>query len=591
METLTQEQLDQLLAARTAEEMRQIAESFGIDLDGPVSEWDIGAAPTMLSQIDEHYSFVKDNPDSDVLEQQAILDAATDPNSEGGEEVTPNEAKALNDENRPNFVDPNWVLDVDNRPLTSEEQQRVVEQVNFYHGGNFQSYSDLVDSGFLAEATAFNQQLIQAAMLDQEPVQTFSVRLANNDLFTVEQGEWASAQETYGVDSRQLTNIVRLADQSGFRGVDGEYIAWQPLAALMRATGLLDKSNAAAAAMEAAGDLPPELPGGQNPRRSAELGARNQLNDLVGTAAAPGIFDDVIGLGSTTPTSGSLINQLADRFATDPMQRYGKGGGTAQLSMDFNRGLELYNYDVGMAYIHALDPGLAARVKATRGDPLKMTGRDRAMIGRLVADGGFQDSGQFLTQLVDQGYGEADQSASMLNNFFSYLQYENEDGSGSGSGSGRGAGADPVRVKPDPVAVGQAVKDFYRALYFTDPDEATVSRFQGHLSSLIDAAEADESIDVSARLRQFAENDPLYQELYGNRPDGMSEEEYAAQFRQGQASMLGAETAGNQAVVAGLRTGDYQTTVGAAAGTEQAWDNSTFMGRLARAARSVNDYT
>jgi hypothetical protein len=40
-----------------------------------------------------------------------------------------------------------------------------------------------------------------------------------------------------------------------------------------------------------------------------------------------------------------------------------------------------------------------------------------------------------------------------------------------------------------------------------------------------------------------------------------------------------------------MRGGKYQTTVGAATGTREAWDNSTFLGRLARAAQLVNENT
>jgi hypothetical protein len=55
--------------------------------------------------------------------------------------------------------------------------------------------------------------------------------------------------------------------------------------------------------------------------------------------------------------------------------------------------------------------------------------------------------------------------------------------------------------------------------------------------------------------------------------------------------MLGAEVGNNEAVVAGMRSGKYQTTIDAAAGMSEAWDNSTFLGRLARVGQLVGDMT
>jgi hypothetical protein len=55
--------------------------------------------------------------------------------------------------------------------------------------------------------------------------------------------------------------------------------------------------------------------------------------------------------------------------------------------------------------------------------------------------------------------------------------------------------------------------------------------------------------------------------------------------------MLGAQAADPNAVRSGMRSGQYQTTVGAVAGTKAARDNSTFMGRLAAAAQVVGENT
>jgi hypothetical protein len=95
-----------------------------------------------------------------------------------------------------------------------------------------------------------------------------------------------------------------------------------------------------------------------------------------------------------------------------------------------------------------------------------------------------------------------------------------------------------------------------------------------------------------AQLQALFEDTGLYKQLYSHKPGGMSELDYSNMFRVGAQSMLGSEgVASTDALRAGMQTGYVQTTLGAIMGNEESWDNSTFMGRFARAARSVSDMT
>ena len=111
------------------------------------------------------------------------------------------------------------------------------------------------------------------------------------------------------------------------------------------------------------------------------------------------------------------------------------------------------------------------------------------------------------------------------------------------------------------------------------------------INSTVSGAATDQSIDVSAQIRKGIEADPQYKELYGKMPAGMTPEEYQAQYRAGAATLLGNEAPDPNAIRSGLRSGNYQTTLGRVAGGKQAWNNSSFLGRLAQAAQVVSENT
>lgn len=146
-------------------------------------------------------------------------------------------------------------------------------------------------------------------------------------------------------------------------------------------------------------------------------------------------------------------------------------------------------------------------------------------------------------------------------------------------------------MKADPESLKQGVKDFYRTMFRMDPSEDLVNKMVGELQAGQAAAADDQSFDVGAQLRKLAEGQPVYNELYGKKQAGQSEADYQGSFVAASGDLLGNEAADNGAVLAGMRTGDYQTTVGATAGSSRAWNNSRFLGRLASAGQIVNDRT
>ena len=153
------------------------------------------------------------------------------------------------------------------------------------------------------------------------------------------------------------------------------------------------------------------------------------------------------------------------------------------------------------------------------------------------------------------------------------------------------SGSKPERQLPDPAAIRQSAKDMYKQLYMVDPTDAQLDSFVSQVQSKIAGAADNQTIDAGAQLRDILEADRAYKELYGKMPGGMSEGEYQSQFRAGAQTMLGNEGADPNTIRSGMRDGNYQTTIGAIAGSAKSRNNSTFMGRLAQAAQLVSENT
>jgi hypothetical protein len=235
-------------------------------------------------------------------------------------------------------------------------------------------------------------------------------------------------------------------------------------------------------------------------------------------------------------------------------------------------GRELYQNET-LGFLHAVNPTLAAKVASTK--PEDIDQRTLQRINQAVIDGGWNP-----TQLAAMGY------AALTIQDFQGATFKDP-------ASAQG----PTRVMPDPEKVRQTARDLYRTLFLTEPDEATLGRLVSGVQAAVQAQDIDSTdgvvstVDQDAQLRKMLESDPRYKELYGKMPAGATEAEYRGQFDAAAQSILGNQLASPDSVRAGMRTGDYNTTVGAAAMSRQATESSTFLGRLASAAQVVNRMT
>jgi len=471
--------------------------------------------------------------------------------------------------------------------FTEEDKQQILDNLAFFYGDHFASWDQLVQSGYLDRPSAENKLLISAATTDTEPPLAFEVALPGMDSQYIRERDVAAAQAQFGAGPKDISTYVKLAAAAKMFGGDGKTVVWQPLMALTRGSDLFRQLQ------EERKRVAERMKQEEDDRAAQQvMGVVKDAFDMAeqqGPYKVYGSPDDPASESTDEPTSEDIAFDYADTFM--PSDPYGAGnvGGKLDNVRDFGGrfqdGLKVYA-DVGVAYIHALDPELAQRMVFAYENDLKMGDKDQALASRLLAERGFYHKDELKAFLVNSGYVEADDYK-----FFGMGgdMFDDEDA---------GSGAERIINLPDPEQVRESVKELYRNLFLDDPSEDQIQQFSTQVMSVIEGNQRNtpdtinQQTNERSQLQSLFENTDLYRQLYKNKPGGMSELEYSGMFRVGAQEMLGAEAAAsNEAIKAGMVSGDLQTTLGSILGNQESWDNSTFMGRLARAAQVVADQT
>lgn len=444
------------------------------------------------------------------------------------------------------------------------EAAEALDLLNSIHGRAFATWDDALESGLFASELERN---VLASVLQQEdPEETFTVSTVKGQV-TMSQGMAAQAMEVWGLRPHELAKTAKLAASIGFVNMNGE-VAWQPAAAMFRAAGYagygdtdaeVNERNASQVRLAVEIQRAKDQLKTMNPGGEGGIALKRQINEMQARY-------DV------------LAKEYRDNVTSAPTSAKNPLWTPQYLRQQYQQGVEAYQGDDRLALIHVFDPALAQKLSASGGDVSKMDWRDGEKLASLTRAAGFTSLDQFAGTIQEMGYGEAG-GFDVMSQLLKSLE------------AMRAGGGGRTVMKPDPVAIRQATKDMYRSLYLEDPTDDQLNAMAAKVESAIAGAPDDQSVDGNARVRDVVESDPKYQQFYGKKPGGMSEEEYQGMHRAAQGSMLGEELADNQAVRLGMQEGQYQTTVGAAAGTKEAWDNSTFLGRLARAAQTVGRNT
>ena len=535
------------------------------------------AGQGVAGEVNRSRVALQDKSAADTLAASTIT-AAT----EAG--ATPQQARqaaadATGDPSRAELEDtllPTEILDTLGIADPSQEQvDQMLEEINQLpeaarRGQVFTSFDEVVSAGILDDpvVTAVVNMVSEG---DLEPQPSVTISLLNGKSESILTQDAQAAQDTWGLRPHELARTVRVASSLGFDRLDGG-VAWQPMAALFRAAGMAgygDDEGTVNARKTAKVDLAIEIQ--ELKDRRADMDSGNSASVSLDNA-----------IRDKQKEYDDLAQAYTDNVVAVPTSAKNPLWTPEYLARSYEAGVQLYEGDDRLAYIHVLDPALAEKMNASGGDITKMSWQDAEQLGSLTRAGGFSSLDEFAGGMNALGMGEAtgyDQMSQYIKSLEARLA------AGGGGDSGR------IRMKPDPVQLRQSAKDLYMSLYLEEPDDATLDSFAAQVSAAVAAAPDDVSVSVDAAVREAVEADPKHDQYYGNKPSGMMDMEFQGMHRSAQQSMLGAELAGNQPARVGMQQGAYQTTVGAAMGTAEAWDNSTFMGRLAKAAQVVGRNT
>jgi len=615
-----------------ADEVDKMTPEERADLEGVARSATASAATSKVAWPQESIDAIWDALEEEVFpvtdvdeDRQQILEAATQAQVQG-QELTPEqsavaEEAAVTEAEEQNVIDEKWnqrrwVLEALGIPMpvqtpgstepppdpfdvafTDEDKQQILDWMEIFYGQHFSAWEELVNSGYLDSPTKENQLLINAAVKDEEPQQAFEVEVPGYTTQFIRARDLVGAS-AFGADAKQVSTYVKLAALSGMMGGDGETLVWQPLMALANATGARRKLDEAKANVA---DRVKQMKA--DAAAKAVIGVAQEAFDRADQADNPYEGDKNFTWDVEQPEGHDWLEHMLDDnvaaneaayanagtfMPSDPLGAGNVGGQSdsiRQLGKRYNEGLEQYA-DAGLAFVHAVDPELAQRMAWAYENDGKVTDADQGAALRIIANAGFNTSQELGEALLSAGYVEA--------NAFKFF--------------GRGGDMfdiddilDSEREErtitmPDPEAVRQNVKSLYQQLFLTDPSEDQISQFATQVTGIMVANQKREDVNQEtndlAQLQALFEDTGLYKQLYSHKPGGMSELDYSNMFRVGAQSMLGSEgVASTDALRAGMQTGDVQTTLGAIMGNEESWDNSTFMGRFARAARSVSDMT
>lgn len=257
-------------------------------------------------------------------------------------------------------------------------------------------------------------------------------------------------------------------------------------------------------------------------------------------------------------------------------------GSLFDLGESLEAGRRRYD-DWTMALIHSHDERLAAQLFD---DPYSLNGDQREDIRQILVD--FDPNA-----LAAAGFGRVDLEK------FGFIQSLTPDG---------GASAQSVTL-PDQGALDESMRTLYRSWFQRDPAPDELQRFRGQVNGQVraqftsqqvnplkgerpGAPGESETINLSTAPAEFARQTDEFSLLFGNKPSGLTEEQFVGQFRNSAQALTGSEAVDPSNIRAGMISGDIQTTVGRTFADQlNEQNNSTFMGRLARAAQTVQRST
>lgn len=259
--------------------------------------------------------------------------------------------------------------------------------------------------------------------------------------------------------------------------------------------------------------------------------------------------------------------------------------------------------DSTLALVALKDHGLADAIYNQGG----ATSDQALKVKQMIVDLGYKSVNDFVTGMAQQGVAiDENKLAAMVTPM-----------GGTGGSGGGGGGSNAIQVTlPDPAKLGEAMRQLWRAWFQRDPNQQELDSFTAQVNGAITGKAQNlqsqvvapnifkgtpgsvpsqqvvtaTDVDPQSRLIQQARQNPDYARLFNQKPAGMTEEEFAAQFKQAGTQFLGSAP-DPSAVQEGMQTGSVNNTLGYIAGSQAAKDSSTFQDRLAQSAQAIARFT
>lgn len=443
--------------------------------------------------------------------------------------------------------------------ITPDEYQRAKQMYEDVHGKiDDQTFATLVGVGSPDIVDAFN---VAKGYLDQS---VSAIRTPNGKSYQVESDIYANAQK-YLAGSQRFKNVFNRLAADQLEQSSQEW-AWTPLVAYTH--GVFDdadkfklpESDFEAQAQASTSENPsgvdnPELAGKDNTGWFKEW--RNFYMQKLGHAPSEDERD-------------SLWAQFKTEYETDQA----RGASKRQEVNEYGRSREAQKYvDQFNAYRTRFgnEFGLAALVGT----------HDEALAEKMMGVG-LTDREALQVQKYLRNVDPA--QLGLLDDLKLYM----EDYKRAQAKASQG----PQIVMPDRTKISEGFRELYRSWFRAEPGEGELEAMVSDLESkYVGEVSANREFDFDSRMKEQARSSDLYSRLFANRQAGVSEEDYVRQFEQAGSALLGGEVASDQAVQAGLASGSTQATVGAVAGSAQAWENSSWRERVAQAAQVLNKLT
>ena len=179
-----------------------------------------------------------------------------------------------------------------------------------------------------------------------------------------------------------------------------------------------------------------------------------------------------------------------------------------------------------------------------------------------------------------------------------------------------GAGRTVTYTVPDDSSLRESYRALYQSWFLDDPTDnaldAFVADMQGQVRAeamkqagarprpnvfkntgpLEDIVIEMEDVDYQRQVRERLRDNPEYQDLFGKRPEGVTEEQYAGVFRNTAAGFLGAEgVLATEAMKQGMRSGETAATARLSMYDRRFRDNATLIGKMANASSAFARFT